>query len=108
HELKGVPGEWHLYALVRQQPDAVPASGGSAIPAAEPGVARGRSRRALLVGALAIAIVGVVGLAAAVALAGRGGSAAVIPPGPDTVVTLARHSGAGGDVRPGPAGPRTV
>ena len=50
HELKGVPGEWHLYALVRQQPDAAPADGGSAVPATEPGASRGRSRRGVLVG----------------------------------------------------------
>jgi YVTN family beta-propeller protein len=62
----------------------------------------------VLVGALAIAIVGVVGAAAAVALGGRGGSAAVIPPGPDTVVTLAGDSGAVVDVRQVPAGPVTI
>ncbi len=108
HELKGVPGEWHLYALVRQQPDAAPADGGSAVPAAEAGASRGRSRRGVLVGALAIAIVGLVGLAAVVALAGRGGSAAAIPPGPDTVVTLAGDSGAVVEVRQVPAGPVTI
>ena len=102
HTLKGVPGEWHLYTLVR--PNAVPvaaidAQGLSAL------VDQPRRRRRLVIAGAVIAVVilAVVSLGAFV-VGGRGSSTPAIPPGPDTVVGL-DESGKVVDVRHVPVGP---
>src|SRR3954449_3248427 len=55
HELKGVPGEWHLFALVRQRSDEA-ISDGATVGAPDTDGPRARSRRLVAaVGALVIA-----------------------------------------------------
>ncbi len=92
-ELKGVPGEWHLYSLVRPEPDATAADPRTALAAeAEP---RPRSSRpALIVAAFALAALIVVGGAWAIANLGGSGPAAPFVLGPNTVVEIDTASGA--------------
>jgi class 3 adenylate cyclase/DNA-binding beta-propeller fold protein YncE len=103
HELKGVPDQWHLYSLVRQQPDATATSGSADVLSEK----RSRSTRMLVAGALAVGLIAVLGGAAVFALINRGNTSPPPPPGPNTVVTL---DGAGhvSDVRAVPAGPNAI
>ncbi len=111
HELKGVPDEWHLYALERQQPDSV-ASGESAglvASSADAGnAAGGRGGRWVLVGIVIIGGAALLGSIALLALANRGPATAARPPGPDTVVEIEREKGDVSSVRDVPAGPVAI
>jgi YVTN family beta-propeller protein len=103
HELKGVPGEWHLFSLVRATPSAD--AGQVALGADSPTAKRQISRRAavagLAVGAGALVLAGVL----AASLLNRQPPAAPPEPGPDTVVTIDAASNTVLDVHAVPAGP---
>jgi YVTN family beta-propeller protein len=102
HGLKGIPGEWHLYALMR--PDAVPVAPLDAQRLAAFADSRTRSRRVVVAGlAGSLIVVGLVALGV-VAVLGRGPSGPAMPPGPDTIVAL-DSTGKVVDVRRVPAGP---
>ena len=104
HELKGVPGEWHLYALTRR---VEPVVSEVAVPA-EPTSPRRRRTRLVALGALLTAAgIGVV-LAAALALGLLNPGGSTLPPGPDTVVTIDAAGNQVVDVHPVPAGPSAI
>ena len=107
HALKGVPGEWHLFALVRQALPAATADESTAATAAESQQAG--SRRGLVAARIGVAVLAVLiaGLAGAAAL-GAFNQPPVAPPlepGPDTVAVLERGSGKIVDVWSVQAGP---
>jgi class 3 adenylate cyclase/DNA-binding beta-propeller fold protein YncE len=106
HELKGVPGEWHLYALARApeaEPDSARIHGVAAAAADEP--AEHRRRWPFVLAALGLAVV--VGSAAAFGLGFfNGGPPPVLAvPGPNSVATINRASGVATEVRGVPDGP---
>lgn len=107
--LKGVPGEWHLFALVRDQ--AIAVGSADAARAALPALADSTRRRRLelLMGGVAALVIVMVG---AVAVSGLFGARApgepAIAPGPNTVVALDASSGRIADVRSVPNGPVAV
>ena len=100
HELKGVPGEWHLYELVRAP---VEAADSTAPAPSTPDESQSNRRRVWILAALA----GVVVLAAAAFILAGGFGAAKAPPvaAPNSVVTLDSATGNVVDVRTVPAGP---
>ena len=98
HRLKGVPGEWRLFAV----PTGAIPGGTVGVPAAD-----ARGRRRTLVGVVALVSLAVLGGAAALALGGR----PRFTPGPDTVVALSASDGSvigGGAVGRGPVGVAAV
>ena len=103
HELKGVPGEWHLYELVREVPAAIEAT----LPAAESTPATGLSRqtKALAIFGIVfgIAVLVVAGVLAVMVL-GRPATV-VAEPGPNSVVTIDAASAKVLDVHAVQAGP---
>ena len=105
HALKGIPGEWHLYALLR--PEALPVAPLDVQRLAAFADQRGRSRRLAAAGVAAAVVVLVVVAAGVVAVLGRGPSGPAIPPGPDTIVAL-DSSGKAVDVRHVPSGPTAL
>lgn len=93
HTLKGIPGEWRIYAIDR--PDAIPLDGEAAIAGVwRPPAAGGRRARLLLIGAPSALLV-VAAVTVAVVLAHRGGISS-----PTTVAaeanTVAHANAAGG------------
>jgi class 3 adenylate cyclase/DNA-binding beta-propeller fold protein YncE len=105
HALKGIPGEWHLFSVVR--PDAVPLAPVDKAALAAFVDAPQRRRRLVLIGAASlIVLIALVTLGVYVVL-GRGSSGPTIPPGPDTVVAL-DSSGKAVDVRHVPVGPMAL
>ncbi len=106
HTLKGIPGEWHLYALLR--PDAVPVTPLDAKGLAAYADKRGRSSRRLALAGAAVGLVVLVLVAlGVVAVLGRGPGGPAIPPGPDTIVVL-DSTGKAVDVRQVPSGPAAL
>ena len=105
HALKGIPGEWHLYALLR--PEALPVAPLDVQRLAAFADQRGRSRRLAAAGVAAAVVVLVVVAAGVVAVLGRGPSGPAIPPGTDTIVAL-DSSGKAVDVRHVPSGPTAL
>jgi len=105
HALKGIPGEWHLFALAR--PDAVPLAPVDRAALASFVDAPRRRRRVVLVGTAFLIVLIVLVSAGVYAVFGRGSSAPAIPPGPDTVVGL-DESGKAVDVRTVPVGPMAL
>ena len=101
-ELKGVPGEWHLYRLVRGPDDVSDA-------AASPAVADGAAATRRVSPWLLAGVVGLLVLAAvAVGAILFGGFGSAKPPAvaaPNSVVTLDAATGSVVDVRSVPAGP---
>lgn len=113
HELKGVPTEWHLFALVR--PDAASATPDAAnaigVPRAETGTEASprRSRTVVLLVAGAFSLVSAVGVAAfAAGLFGGAPTAPSLSPGPNTVVVIDSDTGAVEDVFATPDGPVAI
>ncbi len=104
HVLKGIPGEWHLFALDR--PDAAPVAAVDAQSIAT--MASAGRRRTVLTGAGAglVVLLGLAALGVFVVLA-RGPTGPAMPPGPDTIVGL-DSAGKPVDVRQVPAGPMAV
>ncbi len=105
HSLKGIPGEWHLFSLVRQvQPSAIP----QPPPAADVAAQQTRRRRTVIVIAglavLALLVVGLAGAAVLGAFEPAAGAPAA-EPGPNTVVVIDRDSRAVADVVGVPTGP---
>ncbi len=105
HPLKGIPGEWHLFSLVRHvQPSSTTQP---PLTAEGAGQGAGRRRTVLVVAGMALVLVLVAGLAGAAAL-GAFNPAATEPatePGPNTVVVIDRASRAVTDVLDVPSGP---
>ena len=112
HELKGVPGEWHLFALVRT--DTTDSTGDSAA-LASAGATRladereGRRIAPLWVALGAVAAVAILGAAAyAAGIFGTAPAAPRLAPGPDTMVVINKSTGAITDVFGTPTGPVAV
>jgi YVTN family beta-propeller protein len=109
HELKGVPGEWHLYELVREVPAAIEATLPPAIDDAAADASQGRRRNIALAAVAAIAVVALLAVAALLAGGFLNPPAAVIAqPGPDTVVTIDAAAGKITDVHAVPANPVAI
>ncbi len=109
HTLKGVPDEWHLFSLAREQ--AFTVGSADAARAALPALADSTRRRRLelLVGGIAALAIVIAGAAAVSGLFGaRAPVAPAVPPGPNTVVVLDAASGHITDVRGVPNGPVAV
>ncbi|MEA2675941.1 MAG: hypothetical protein QOJ81_82 [Chloroflexota bacterium] len=107
HTLKGVPGEWTLFALARE-PDQVadPASVVDGMAAETAPRRRRRSAVALAVGAIALAVVGVIAYAAN--FFGPPPSRAALSVPIDSLGTIDAGSGAVTAVRDVPEGPASL
>jgi class 3 adenylate cyclase/streptogramin lyase len=106
HQLKGVPGEWHLYSLIRDAPAVIDAG---KVPSVEgPATPRQISRRTavagLALGGGALVLAG--GLVAM--LLGRQPPVAPAVPAPNTVVTIDAVSNTVVAVHAVPAGPVAI
>ena len=89
YDLKGVPGEWHLYSIDRELAGEVPARPAVDAPAAK--AARRRTVPALTVVVAAVVVVAIVIVALVVA---RGGSSNVVAvPGANTISKIDTASG---------------
>jgi class 3 adenylate cyclase/streptogramin lyase len=109
HELKGVPGEWRVYALRRET--RVPTDADAAHQAAIAGVAslEARARRRRLITALVGAGLVVAVLAGVLALGLVSGPPPVIAaPGPNSIVAVDRSSARIAEVRQVATGPQAV
>lgn len=112
HELKGVPGEWRLFALVREaHVDAAGDTTSEASAVARRQVDDPATRRIspvwVALGAIAIlAMLGVVAYAAG--LFGTAPAAPRLAPGPNTLVVINRSTGEISDVLETPAGPIAI
>ncbi len=103
-ELKGIPGEWHLWALVRQPTEADQTAIGSVVRVPEPRTGQTRRRKVAIAGAgVTLVLIGSIG---GVMLLGRASQATSTPSpgallrlGPNTVVILDQTSGVITDVR---------
>ena len=107
HELKGVPGEWHLYELVREVPAGIEATLPAAEPLPAPGMSRQTKALAVFGVVFGIAVVIAVAAIAIVALSGTP-PPAVGEARPDSVVTIDAASNEIVDVRTVPGGPAAI
>lgn len=110
HELKGIPGEFHLWGLVRSAPEVDQTAVGSIVRVPEPGARRVDRRTLVLVAGASTAAI-VLAWVAGVALLSRT-SPASAPPSfrlrANTVVVVDEASGAVSDVRPVGGGPSAI
>ena len=89
HDLKGVPGEWRLYAIDRELAPDVPAK-----PIVEAPEAKAARRRALPVVSIGIAVPVLAAIVAVVlVLSSRGDGGSLKTPAPDTLTRLDAGSG---------------
>ena len=105
HTLKGIPGEWHLFALLRTDAvQVVPLDAERLAAFSDQRTRSGRRILAIVATALVVLVLVAVGV---VAVLGSGPSGPAIAPGADTIVAL-DSSGKAVDVRHTPAGPTAL